>query len=81
MTNRLLFDDTSSFRIRRSLMTSNGIGSDVDEIVKTHLDELNELLGKPIFRDAEVALYTEDAVDANAATPMEKVRVRPDALQ
>lgn len=49
MTTRLIHDDTSSFRIRRSLITTNGFASDVDPLVKTHLDELNELLGKKIF--------------------------------
>src|SRR5262245_55441660 len=51
MTTRILTDGTSSFRIRRSLVTTNGIGTDVDATVRRHLDELNKLLGKPIFRD------------------------------
>jgi hypothetical protein len=54
MTTRNLFDDTSSFRIRRSLITTNGIASHVDENVKQHLDELNKLLGKPIFSASAV---------------------------
>ena len=49
MTTRLMCDDSSSFKIRRSLITVNGFASDVDPLVKTHLDELNELLGKKIF--------------------------------
>jgi hypothetical protein len=52
MTTPLSIDDTSSFRIRRSLMTTNGISSEVDENARRHLDELDDLLGKPILRES-----------------------------
>ncbi|TVM03477.1 MAG: hypothetical protein CV087_04995 [Candidatus Brocadia sp. WS118] len=39
----------SSARIRRPLVTTSGFSSDLDETVKRHLDELNELLNKRIF--------------------------------
>lgn len=42
-------EDTSTFRIRRSILTTNGIGSDVDVNVGRLLDEIERLLGKPIF--------------------------------
>lgn len=40
---------SSGFRIKRPLITTTGFVSDVDPIVKSLLDELNQLLGKRIF--------------------------------
>lgn len=37
------------FRLGRSIITSNGVVSDIDLTAKLHLDELNVLLGKRIF--------------------------------
>jgi hypothetical protein len=39
----------SGFRIKRPIITSNGIVSDVDPTVKKLLDEASQLLGKKIF--------------------------------
>src|SRR4051794_36453120 len=39
----------SSFRLRRPPITSSGYTADVDPLVKSHLDELNRLLGKSVF--------------------------------
>ncbi len=39
----------TSFKIKRPPITTSGFVSDVDPTVKSHLDELNEILGKRIF--------------------------------
>lgn len=48
--------DGTGFRMRRPRVTTSGFVADVDLIVKGHLDELNTLLGKPVFtRDGSPA--------------------------
>ena len=49
MTTRLLRDDISNFRIRRAIATGINAGPDVDDGVRAHLQELETLLGKPVF--------------------------------
>jgi hypothetical protein len=39
----------TGFRIRRPRITTSGFVADVDPVVKSHLDELNRLLGKAVF--------------------------------
>lgn len=39
----------ASFRITRALSTTTGFGTEVDETIKVHLEELNRLLGKRVF--------------------------------
>jgi hypothetical protein len=48
MTNPT-FSNCTSFRIRRPSAASNGFSPPIDALVKTHLDELNALLGTPVF--------------------------------
>lgn len=48
----LNFYGGSPFRIKRPLITTSGIVSEVDSTIKGHLDELNSLLGKRIFAPA-----------------------------
>jgi hypothetical protein len=50
MSTQIDHEDTSSFRIRRSILTTNGIASEIDLNVKRHLDEIDRLLGKPVLR-------------------------------
>src|SRR5258708_40225967 len=45
----LHFYGGSPFRIKRPLITTSGIVSEVDPTIKSQLDELNTLLGKRIF--------------------------------
>jgi hypothetical protein len=52
MPTRLVSNGVTTFRLRRSPITTNGTASPVEAIVKRQLDELNELLGKPLFRAA-----------------------------
>lgn len=40
----------TAFRLKRPLITTSGFVSDVDATVKSQLDELNEMLGRRIFR-------------------------------
>ena len=40
---------TTTFRLRRPLITSNGITSDIDPVIQQHLMELDKLLGKRVF--------------------------------
>ncbi len=49
MANNLIFNGSSSFRIKRPLITTNGFVSDVDLTIQSHLKELNTLLGKRII--------------------------------
>ncbi len=49
MVTNIIGNGASSFRIKRPLITTNGLVSEVDETVKGHLDELNTLLSKRIF--------------------------------
>ncbi|HJU11761.1 MAG TPA: hypothetical protein VJ728_12835, partial [Candidatus Binataceae bacterium] len=50
MTSNMIFTNGSPFRIKRPLITTSGFVSDVDSTIKSHLDELNALLGKRIFK-------------------------------
>jgi hypothetical protein len=45
----------TGFRIRRPRITTSGFVADVDPIVKSHLDELNSLLGKAVFTRGPVS--------------------------
>lgn len=49
MVTNIISNGASSFRIKRPLMTTNGLISEVDTTVKGHLEELNTLLSKRIF--------------------------------
>ncbi|HEX7314008.1 MAG TPA: hypothetical protein VF297_08800 [Pyrinomonadaceae bacterium] len=40
----------TAFRLKRPLITTSGFVSDMDATVKSQLDELNEILGRRIFR-------------------------------
>lgn len=40
----------TAFRLKRPLITTSGFVSDLDTTVKSQLDELNEILGRRIFR-------------------------------
>jgi hypothetical protein len=43
----------TGFRMRRPRVTTSGFVADLDPIVKSHLDELNALLSKPVFARGE----------------------------
>jgi hypothetical protein len=62
-------DGGSPFRIKRPLITTSGFVSDVDATIKSHLDELNALLGKRIFTHDPKALRYAVALAA-AAKPL-----------
>src|SRR5689334_10265148 len=49
MTTNLTFNGGSPFRIKRPLITTSGFVSDVDATIKSHLDELNEILGRRVL--------------------------------
>jgi hypothetical protein len=53
----------TGFRMRRPRVTTSGFVADVDPIVKSHLDELNALLGKPVFARSESAYEGTAAED------------------
>lgn len=64
MATNLTINGGSPFKIKRPLITTSGFDSDVDATVKSHLDELNELLGKRIFtRDTERDELVEDVAE------------------
>jgi len=46
----IMNDSGSTFRIKRPLITTNGFDSGLDPRAKAHLDELNALLSKRIFK-------------------------------
>jgi hypothetical protein len=50
MVANIIANSTNTFRIKRPLITTNGFVSETDQTVQEHLVELNELLGKPIFK-------------------------------
>ncbi len=67
MATNLISNGGSAFRIRRPVITSSGFVSDIDPTAKSHLDELNEILGKKIFhRETSTKLYAEDAPSKTA---------------
>ncbi len=76
MFNNTSFDGGSPFRIKRPRITTSGFVSDVDPTIKTLLDELNELLGKRIFKRESIM---EDTVEiAREKTKSEtKIDVTP----
>lgn len=49
MAQMLSYNGSSVFKIKRPNITTNGIVSDVDPTVKKLLDELDQLLGAPVF--------------------------------
>src|SRR5215475_11256500 len=76
----------SSFRIKRPRITTNGFVSEADPTIKKHLDELNELLGKRVFKvhldhGQRVATATGQKVKkapASANQDIEGIRSTPD---
>jgi hypothetical protein len=49
MATNFTINNGSPFKIKRPVITTSGIVSDVDATVKSHLDELNQLLDRRIF--------------------------------
>lgn len=49
MTTNFTFNGGAPFKIKRPLITTSGFASEVDATIKSHLDELNKLLGRRIF--------------------------------
>ncbi len=81
--NNFSFDSSSPFRIKRPLITTNGFVSEVDPTIKTHLDELDALLGKRIFKRRSALEESEFEAPAkaheasNAASAAASRRGRP----
>jgi hypothetical protein len=46
--------NTTTFRLRRPLITSNGSTSDIDPLISQHLAELDSLLGKHVFDSTRI---------------------------
>jgi hypothetical protein len=68
MSINTFFDGNSSLILKRPAITTSGFVVDVDPSVKTHLDELNTLLGKRIF-PRDIDLETLAAVLRRPITP------------
>lgn len=66
MVTNFSLDGSSLARIKRPPITTSGFVSDLDETIKSHLDELNELLGKRIFSKE----ISEDVLRATLAKPL-----------
>jgi hypothetical protein len=77
MVTNLTFDGGSPFRIKRPLITTSGFVSDVDATIKSHLDELNGLLGKRIFTvETHHEEFAEELADkAKKGAPAAKAAV------
>lgn len=73
MATNMTVDSASSFRITRPLVTTNGFGTEVDATVRTHLEELNEAMGRRIFsrggRDMDAADALHDGADGHPENP------------
>jgi hypothetical protein len=59
----MTFDGGSPFRIKRPLITTSGFVSDVDGTIKTHLDELNTILGRRILVREAAEIETIEELD------------------
>ena len=66
MTTNLILNGGSRSGIKRPRITANGYVSDLDGTVKSHLDELNRLLSKRIFRRDHYRKWPEEARDEDA---------------
>ena len=70
MASTSMLSSSSSFRIRRPLVTTNGFVSDVDLTIKQHLDELDTILGYAVFSSIE---------DSRQPDPNEGIAAKPKA--
>jgi hypothetical protein len=70
MRTQIRDEDTSTFRIRRSILKTNGIGSEVDQNVSRLLKEIEELLGKPVFGRSNASAKPAAKRKAAAVAPV-----------
>lgn len=67
----LTYNGSSVFKIKRPNITTNGIVTDVDPNVKKLLDELDQLLGAPVFDpNAQPVIPWVPPVNGNAGQPV-----------
>jgi hypothetical protein len=64
MTIKTITNGGTNFRIKRPVSTTSGFVSEVDETISSHLDELNEILGKKVFPKRLVRIRRPEMSDA-----------------
>lgn len=82
MAQMLTYNGSSVFKIKRPNITTNGIVSDVDPTISKLLDELDQLLGAPVFDpNAQPVIPWVPPVNGNAGQPVSDTVIPNDKTQ